>query len=264
MSMTATSRHYRSCVARFDADSDDSDILVFLHDVADAAADALDGIGDWGLSGRRDGQYAADLVVDDAVVAMLTDSGMRVLSEESGFAAPGRPGELVVVVDPVDGSTNAAHGIPWFATALCVFDADGPRVSLVAEQSGSEARFSAVRGAGALVDGVRLERPEPRDLAASVVGLNGIYPSPPWWQTRVLGAASLDLCLVATGALDGYVDLHGLGVWDYSASLLVCSEAGCLIGEADGKDLHPFAEGERRRPLAASSPELFGLLSGLR
>jgi len=250
-------------MARLDVDSDDGEILEFLHEVADVAADALDGVGDWGMSGRRDGQYAADLVVDDAIVPLLTASGMRVLSEESGLSDGTGRGGLTVVVDPIDGSTNAARGIPWFATALCVVDADGPRVSLVAEQSGSESRFSAVRGKGALADGVRLPVPEPREIQAAVVGLNGIVANAPWWQTRVLGAASLDLCLVATGALDGYADLHGLGVWDYSASLLVCSETGCRIGEADGRELFPLAPGERRRPVVSGSAELFALLSSL-
>lgn len=250
-------------MARFDVDSDDEEILAFLHDVADAAADALDSVGDWGLSGRRDGQYAADLIVDDAIVPLLHGCGMDVLSEESGRSAGDSPGRLLVVVDPVDGSTNAAHGIPWFATALCVCDAEGPRVSLIAEQSGSEARFSAIRGSGALADGVRLWPPEPRDVAAAVVGLNGVVEQAPWWQTRILGAASLDLCLVATGALDGYADLHGLGVWDYSASLLVCSEAGCLVGEAEGRDLVPLVTDQRRRPVVASSAQLFDVLSAL-
>ena len=94
----------------------------FLHDVADAAADTLDEIADWSLSGERDGQYSADVVVDDVIVDMLQAAGFQVLSEESGIGDVEWPiddDRLLVVVDPLDGSTNASKGLPWFATSLC-------------------------------------------------------------------------------------------------------------------------------------------------
>lgn len=251
-------------MGRFGADSDDRDILSFLHDVADVAADALDEVGDWGMSGMRSGQYAADLVADDAVVPMLVRAGFAVLSEESGLSddEPFADGGLLVIVDPLDGSTNAARGIPWFATALCVCDADGARVSLVAEQSGSEVRFGAVRGAGANCDGSPMRVRPSDDPSTAVLGFNGT-PSGErrWWQSRVMGAAALDLCLVARGALDGYADLHGHGVWDYAASLLVCRESGCVVAEAEGRDLMPLDLDERRRPLVASSREILEVLA---
>lgn len=262
--MTATEGHYRSAMGRFGVDSDDRDIPSFLHDVADSAADALDDVGDWGLSGMRSGQYAADLVADDAVVPMLIDAGFAVLSEESGLSddEPFATGGLLVIVDPLDGSTNAARGIPWFATALCVCDADGARVSLVAEQSGSEVRFGAIRGGGANCDGSPLHARPCDDPATAVLGFNGTPAGERhWWQSRVLGAAALDLCLVARGALDGYGDLHGHGVWDYAASLLVCRESGCLVTEADGRDLMPLDIDERRRPLVATSREILDVLT---
>ena len=52
----------------FDYNSADRDILGFLHDVADAAADTLDEIADWSMSGEREGQYSADVVIDDVIV----------------------------------------------------------------------------------------------------------------------------------------------------------------------------------------------------
>lgn len=247
--------------------SDDIEILSFLHDVADAAADALDDVGDWGLSGRRDGQYAADLVVDDAVVPMLLAAGCDVLSEESGASAGINPNNdrLLVIVDPLDGSTNASRGIPWFATALCVVDGDGPRVALVAEQSGSEVRFSAIRGKGALCDGQRIGPSDVEDFDAAVIGINGLAPEHGgWWQFRSLGAAALDLCLVAKGALDGYVDFHDHGVWDVAASLLICKEAGCIIGEATGRPLWPSDSSQRVSPIVAGTRPIYERLAHLR
>jgi len=254
-------------MGRYGVDSDDREILSFLHDVADAAADALDDVGDWSLSGVRSGQYAADLVADEAVVPMLLDAGFSVFSEESGLSDddPFADGGLLVIVDPLDGSTNAARGIPWFATALCVCDVDGPRVSLVAEQSGSEVRFGAVRGGGAQCDGSPLRVRPCDDASRAVIGFNGTPAGDPrWWQSRVLGAAALDLCLVARGALDGYADLHGHGTWDYAASLLVCRESGCLVEEADGRDLLALDLDERRRPLVATSSAVLEILRSVR
>ncbi|MSZ55081.1 MAG: hypothetical protein F2595_02310, partial [Actinobacteria bacterium] len=144
-------------MAHFDYDSDDRELMGFLHDVADAAADTLDEIGDWSMSGEREGQYSADVVVDDVIVDMLQAAGFIVLSEESGVDEIEWPivdNQLLIVVDPIDGSTNASKGLPWFATSLCVVDRDGLRAALVAEQSGSETRFGATRGGGANKDGV--------------------------------------------------------------------------------------------------------------
>ncbi len=255
-------------MALLTAKSDDLDILEFFHDLADAAADALDAVGDWSLSGVRTGQYNADVLVDDAITRLLEHAGVGILSEESGargFQWPLRGDELIVIVDPIDGSTNASKGIPWFATALCAVDSQGARVGLIAEQSGSETRFSAVRGGGAVCDGVRIAPSGSADLDQSVVGVSGVPPAHAgWWQFRALGAAALDLCLVATGALDGYVDFHDHGVWDYAASVLVCEEAGIIVVDAFGRDLLVGDPTERRTPVAGMSPDTVDALVALR
>src|SRR6478609_1287334 len=76
-----------------------TDWLDLLHDVADAVAAALRTVDDLGPSGLRDGQYALDLVADDAALAVLARTGVGVLSEESGLAlVAGRP---TIVIDPV-------------------------------------------------------------------------------------------------------------------------------------------------------------------
>jgi myo-inositol-1(or 4)-monophosphatase len=252
-------------VRRFDADSDDRDILGFLHDVADAAADMIDETVSWSLTGHRDGQYTGDVAVDEVVVDMCEAAGFFVLSEESGIGDlewPLPSGKLLIVVDPVDGSTNASKGLPWYATSLCVVDADGPRVALVAEQSGSETRYAAIRGAGSNVDGMRLRVQPIEDTRTAVVGVNALpAPTHGWWQVRTMGAASLDISLVAKGALDGYIDFDGgLGVWDYLAAVLICTEAGALVAEAEGRDLMTVDIDARRRPVVASSQAMMNSL----
>ena len=249
---------------RFDFHSADRDLVAYLHDVADAAADTLDEIQSWQESGEREGQYDADVVVDDVVVAMLEAAGFGVLSEESSAGAGTFRVEgdsLLVVVDPVDGSTNASRGIPWFATSLCIVDREGPRAALIAEQSGSEIRYAAVRSGGANCDGVPLRVEPCTDVSRAVVGVNGAPPSPvPWWQTRTFGAAALDISLVGKGALDGYLDLHDHGVWDYLAAVLVAREAGCFVTDAHGRDLFVLDHNERRSPVVANSRQLCDVL----
>jgi fructose-1,6-bisphosphatase/inositol monophosphatase family enzyme len=249
-------------------DDEDRALLSVLHDTADAVADALAAVTDWGPSGLRDGQYAADLAADEAALGVLRAAGLGILSEETG-THPGPAGsELVAIVDPLDGSTNASHGVPWFATAVCVVDGAGPRVALVANQAalvgGGHGRYLGVRGRGAWFDdGVH----EPVGLAPSavgtlgdaIVGLSGLPPRHLGWrQFRAFGASALDLCLVAAGTLDAFIDCSrdAHGVWDYAAGTLICQEAGAVVADALGRDLIVLDPQARRTPVAAATDQL--------
>lgn len=242
----------------------DEALLQLLHDTADAVAVALRGVRNWGLSGLRAGQYAADLDADAAALAVLQRAGVGVLSEESGLRGADLP--LVVIVDPLDGSTNASRGVPWYATALCAVDAGGPRAALVAHQTGGP-RFTAVRGGGAFVDGEPIRPSACTDISEAILGLNGLPGQHYGWaQYRTFGAASLDLCAVAAGVLDGYVDCadSAHGVWDFAAGVLVCREAGAVCEDAFGRELFVLDHLIRRTPVAAATPALGGALVALR
>ncbi len=237
---------------------DDSTLSV-LHRVADAVAERLHAVTDWDLSDTRPGQYRADVDVDEVAVSILLDAGFAVLSEESGRSGDG---ERIVALDPLDGSTNASRGIPWFATSQCVVDADGPAVALVANQASGQ-RIAAVRGQGAWIGDRRLAPSPCLSLDRAVIGLSGLPETHwGWWQFRALGAAALDLSLVAAGALDGYVDMStdAHGVWDYLAGVLVCTEAGAPVVDAFGRDLLVLDHDSRRTPVAAATPELLDAL----
>ena len=242
---------------------DDEALLDLLHATADAVGEALSSVRDWGPSGRRDGQYAADLIADAAALDVLRAAGVGVLSEESGLENGDR--ELVVIVDPLDGSTNASHGIPWFATSLCALDAAGARASVVADQSRGGVRYDAVRGRGARRDGVAIRPSAVTAVHDAIVGLSGLPPHHLGWrQFRALGAAALDICLVADGTLDGYVDWShdAHGVWDYAGALLICREAGAAAADAAGRELVVRDPAARRTPLVAATPALLdGLLA---
>ena len=239
----------------------DSQLVELLHEAAITVCQALERLDDWGLSGTRAGQHRSDLAADAAALAVLAAADVGVLSEESGLRAADR--DVIVVVDPLDGSTNADRGLPWFATSLCAVDRDGPRVALVVDLPHGRT-FSAVRGGGASVDGVPLEPTGCTAVAQAVVGVSGLPPeSLGWSQFRALGAIALDLCAVAEGTLDGYVDVStpsAHGTWDYLGGALVCAEAGAVVVDALGRDLTVLDPAARRSPVAAGTPELLDTL----
>ncbi len=233
-----------------------AELLPVLEEAAAAVRAALDGLSDWGLAETIPGQYRSDLAADAAALQVLSRAGLGVLSEESGVHDGDRP--LLAVLDPLDGSTNASRGIPWFATSICVLDEAGPLAALVVNQSNGTT-YRATRGGGATRDGRPVSPSGVRSLGHAVLGLAG-FPDRylGWRQFRALGAAALDLCLVADGSLDSYLDVSRAahGPWDYLAGMLVCTEAGAVVTEREGRELVVREHGPRRAPLAAATKEL--------
>ena len=231
-------------------------VLEVLHDVVSAVAASLEGLGDWGLAGTRDGQYRSDLVADRAALDVIGKAGFGALSEESGLHDADRP--IIVVLDPVDGSTNASRGIPWWATSVCALDADGPVAAVVANQA-SGVRFEATRGGGARRDGETIRPSKCESMGEAIVALSG-YPRRwlGWSQYRAMGAAALDICAVACGQIDAFIDCasRSLAPWDYLGAMLVCEEAGARVGEAFGRELVVLGHDDRRTVVAAATPAL--------
>jgi myo-inositol-1(or 4)-monophosphatase len=244
--------------------SSDDRVLDLLHEAATAVRLVLDRLDDWGPSGGKAGQYLSDLAADEAAVEVLDEGGVGVLSEESGLHRPDR--EVVVVLDPLDGSTNAARGIPWFATSLCAVDPEGPLAALVVDLPHGRT-FTAVRGRGAAVDGEPLRASGCTEVGEALVGISG-FPAVPlgWRQFRTLGAAALDLCAVAEGTLDAFVDCSpsAHGPWDYLGGALVCAEAGAPVVDALGRELAVVAPEARRTPVAAATRPLLDALVAAR
>ncbi|HEY3943462.1 MAG TPA: inositol monophosphatase family protein [Acidimicrobiales bacterium] len=236
---------------------DDQGLLELLGAAAGAVRGALDELEDWGPAGTRPGQYRLDLAADAAVLGVLGAEGLSVLSEESGLSVGSGSDDLLAVVDPVDGSTNAHLGLPFYATSICVLDERGPRVGLVRNQA-TGVGYAAIRGEGARRDGISIEVSSPRSLGDAVVGVSG-FPArhPGWAQFRALGAASLELCAVADGSLDAYLVVGGAHLfgWDYLAGMLICHEAGGVMADRSGEDLVVRTDAPRH-PAAAATQEL--------
>ena len=241
----------------------DSNALWQLFDrVSDAVAAVVAG-ADLTASGERPGQYRLDLDADAVAVTPLLDAGLGVLSEESGRHGVGR--DITVVVDPVDGSTNASRGLPCWATSLCAVDVGGALAATVVDHS-RNVTYRAARGRGATrqVGAGPLEPiavAAPVALADSVLAINGLSADrPASWQFRALGSAAVELCLVADGSLDGYINLDpdSHGAWDYLGALLVLAEAGGVALDRADRALVTLDHAERRTIAASSCEALLG------
>jgi myo-inositol-1(or 4)-monophosphatase len=240
------------------APHDSDSVLELFGRITDDCARILRSNSDWALSGRRASQYRIDVLLDDACVPPLLASGFGVLSEETGLQLPDVSTDAVVVVDPLDGSTNASLGLPWCNTALCLTVEGEPTVAMVTNLVTGE-RYQAVRGGGATRDGAPITVGHAVPLSDAMIAINDV-PARRWgWrQYRAMGSSALDICTVAAGAFDGYVDMgpghHG--VWDYLAAVLVLQEAGGVAADIHGRELGVLDPEELRGPVAAGSEEL--------
>lgn len=165
---------------------------------------------------------------------------------EEERSRPGSSG-LVWHVDPIDGTVNFIYGLPFWATSIAVVDERGPVAGAVCAPVLGET-YSAARQQGADLNGRPLGLDGARALADSLVGTGFSYSGdvraeqsrvlaellPHVRDIRRLGSAALDLCMVASGRLDGYFE-RGLNSWDRLAGELIVTEAGGVVsGPAGG------------------------------
>ena len=196
-----------------------------------------------------------DLVteVDVAVERMFRDliatryPDHAVLAEEMGGSARVSSGPCWVF-DPIDGTTNYAHGIPIFCASLAL-EIDGvAQVGAVYDPTRQEL-FTAQRGGGAYLNGRPLHVSKtdalvdavlvtgfPYDVHSRVdeiVGLFGAFIGQAR-AVRRLGSAAIDLCYVAAGRMDGFWETD-LKAWDIAAGALIVAEAGGLVTTTEGE-----------------------------
>ncbi len=222
------------------------------------AADIVRGLGRRDLLGHRDlsvgtKSTATDLVtqVDRATERWLvehlaaTRPDDAVLGEEGGA----RPGSSPVrwLIDPIDGTVNFVLGIPHYAVSVAA-ELDGEVVAGAVVDVVSGETFRARRGAGAWLNETALGGPRDVPMERAVIGTGFGYDAaartrqisivaellPRIADIRRMGAASLDLCSVAAGRLDGYFEA-GLNPWDYAAGALIAEEAGCRVTGLRGR-----------------------------
>jgi len=191
---------------------------------------------------KTDVVTAADVAVEKLVRSRLSElrPGEPVFGEETG-GAQAAPGQVCWVVDPIDGTVNYLYGLPWYAVSLAA-QVDGVSVAAAVVEPETGREWTALRGGGSWRNGVELRVSTATRLDMALVSTGfGYRAELRSWQAagiaRLLpkvrdirrpGAASLDLCSVAAGWVDGYVE-HGLSRWDWAGGALVAEEAGAVV-----------------------------------
>lgn len=183
------------------------------------------------------GDRAAERLIRQRLAELWPDAPVLGEEEGGGTSVDG----LCWVVDPIDGTVNYLYGYPWYAVSVAAQVA-GVSVAGAVVEPASGRVWEASVGHGAWLDGQRLSVSDVTRLDLSLVGTGFAYSSvrrarqaalwgkllPKVRDVRRAGASSLDLCAVAAGWLDGYVE-HGLNRWDWAAGALIAAEAGAEV-----------------------------------
>jgi myo-inositol-1(or 4)-monophosphatase len=205
-----------------------------------------------GKKGEIDLVTEVDIAVERMFRQLISDRfpDHQVLAEEMGGSAAAPPGPCWVF-DPIDGTTNYAHGLPIFCASVAL-EIDGrAEVAAIYDPTRREL-FTAERGRGSFMNGRPLRVSAaatlldallvtgfPYDVhgrVEEIVGLFGAFVGRAR-AVRRLGSAALDLCYVAAGRLDGFWE-NDLKPWDIAGGALIVSEAG---GRTTAMDGAPFS-----------------------
>lgn len=196
---------------------------------------------------------ACERMCRETIAARFPDHD--ILAEELGASASGRtPSRFRWVFDPLDGTTNYAHGLPIYSSSLAL-EIDG-RVEVAAIYDPSRKElFTSERGEGAYLNGRALRTSQTsalidsllvtgfpytvREEGTELVELFGYFLRRAR-AVRRLGSAALDLCYVAAGRFEAFWEQH-LKPWDVAAGALIVEEAGGRVTGMDGAPFDPAA-----------------------
>lgn len=232
-----------------------------LLDVAVAAARAAGAVLVRGRGGPKHVEQKTERTsivtwVDHAaqaeVIRVITEryADHAILAEEG--PADVEPGRMTWLVDPLDGTSNYAHGIPFACTSVAVVDAGGVVAGAVFEPFRDEL-FTATRGGGAWLGDERLDVSETASLGHALV-CTGVQSDDPeaiaefgrrvvelcthCRAVRFVGSPALCLAYVAAGRVDAFVERDSTYAWDVGAGGLMIAEAGGRIEDLDGGPLN--------------------------
>lgn len=173
-----------------------------------------------------------------------------IIAEEGGGVERG--GGFTWLVDPLDGTTNFAHGFPVFAVSMAVQDADGLAAGVVYDPLRDEC-FTAARGLGAALNGSPIHVSTCPDLDHALLATGFPYDRRTAEDNNVTafsvfirrcqgirraGAAAIDLSYVACGRLDGYWEMR-LHAWDAAAAIVILRESGGIVTDYQGGQAQP-------------------------
>jgi len=204
------------------------------------------------VKGLRDIATEADLAAEAAALKVIRAECPQglIVSEESNGEFLDHSGQVTWFVDPLDGTTNYARGLPSFCVSVAAV-LDGQPIAGVVYDPLDDQLFKAERGQGAYLDGVRLHVSEhtalngsvilvdwPRDQALRQQAAQFLTRVAPQVDTvRSFGAAAKAFCYVAAGWADAYYQFT-LSPWDVAAGILMVEEAGGKVTDLKGQ---PYA-----------------------
>ena len=186
---------------------------------------------------------ASEKLIVERILAARPDDG--IIGEEGSDRAS--TSGYTWVIDPLDGTVNYFYGMPGWNVSIAVKDGDGVVAAAVYAPS-INSLWTATRGGGAFLNGLAISCNDSITLDRALIGTGFSYDLgkrqeqaslvarliPLIRDLRRNGAAAVDLCSIAMGALDGYYEI-GLKEWDLAAGGLIASEAGAIIsGRAGG------------------------------
>jgi fructose-1,6-bisphosphatase/inositol monophosphatase family enzyme len=210
---------------------------------------------DLGKGAGGDPMKPVDLSAEKAIVEALLQSGISftLISEESGVKELGEnPQKIYVTVDPIDGTTNLVRGLPFYASSIAV--STKPALSTVFAALVTDLRhdttYTALEGKGAYRDGEKISSSKLETLDEAMIGLDlnsyrvkEIAPKltaliQKTKHVRHFGANALELCYVADGTTEAFIDIRGkLRTTDMAAASLIIKEAGGTVTTPAGENL---------------------------
>lgn len=237
---------------------------------------------DLGIGAGGDPIKQIDLAAENAIINTLLDHSVSftLISEESGIERYGKkPDECYVTADPIDGSTNLMRGIPFYATSIAV--STKPVLNTVYAAMVTDlfhdVTYTAQKGKGAYRDNRRIAPSDDASLEEAVIGvdLNSYKTERITSQLislikrtkhlRHFGANALELCYVADGTTDAFIDIRGkLRTTDTAAAWLIIQEANAKITTVEGKPLNNKLDPkEKVEFVAAGNPKMHKLILDL-
>ncbi len=193
-----------------------------------------------------------DRAAETLIVSRLTRNfpDHQIMGEEGGDYNNGQTGtDYRWFIDPLDGTTNFAHGIPHYCVSMALAGSDGwPLVGVIYDPMRDEC-FAGAKGRGASLNGQSIQVSSTTKLSSAVVASG--FPYDKWTDSennaalwgqfvvrtrgvRRMGSAALDLAYVATGRFDGYWE-QKLNPWDVLAGVLLVLEAGGIVSDYNGR-----------------------------
>lgn len=221
----------------------------------------------------------ADTAAEAVIVARLQAAfpDHHIIGEEGGgMGAPAETAAYFWHVDPLDGTSNFANNLPFFATSIAVAGRDGRPLACAVYSPAMGELFSAARGFGATLNGQPLRVSATATLERSILATGFPYNAATnpdnnlaewgWFATRTrglrrLGSAAIDLCYVAAGRFEAYWERY-IHSWDCLAGLLCVLEAGGMVTDYQGQDSDCIYSGAEL--LASNGVIHAAMLDGLR